>query len=66
MKLNLTYLLITISVVSLSLLVYSIPTVNAVDQLDRYWIVLDGDQQIPPVETDAVGFVGLKFQDDTY
>lgn len=65
MKLNLMYLLIIISVVSLSLLLYSIPTVNAVDQLDRYWIVLDGDQQIPPVETDAVGFVGLKFQDDT-
>jgi hypothetical protein len=65
MKLNLMYLLIIISVVSLSLLLYSIPTVDAVDQLDRYWIVLDGDQQIPPVETDAVGFVGLKFQDDT-
>ena len=65
MKLNLMYLLIIISVVSLSLLLYSIPTVNAVDQLDRYWIVLDGDQQIPLVETDAVGFVGLKFQDDT-
>jgi hypothetical protein len=65
MKLNLMYLLITISVVSLSLLVYSISTVNAVDQLDRYWVILDGDQQIPPVETDAVGFVGLKFQDDT-
>ena len=65
MKLNLMYLLIIISVVSLSLLLYSIPTVNAVDQLDRYWIVLDGDKQIPPVETDAVGFVGLKFQDDT-
>jgi hypothetical protein len=63
MKLNLTYL--SLSVVSLSLLVYFIPTVNAVDQLDRYWIVLDGDQQIPPVDTDAVGFVGLKFQDDT-
>jgi hypothetical protein len=65
MKLNLTCLSITISIVSLALLVYSISTVNAVDQLDRYWIVLDGDQQIPPIETDAVGFVGLKFQDDT-
>ena len=61
MKLILMHLL----VVSLAPLVYSIPTVSAVDQLDRYWIVLDGDQQIPPVETDAVGFVGLKFQDDT-
>jgi hypothetical protein len=60
-----TCLSITISIVSLALLVYSISTVNAVDQLDRYWIVLDGDQQIPPIETDAVGFVGLKFQDDT-
>ena len=65
MKLNLTFPLITISVGSLALLVYSISAVNAVDQLDRYWVVLDGDQQIPPVETDAVGFVGLKFQDDT-
>jgi hypothetical protein len=65
MKFNLTFPLITISVVWLALLVYSISTVNAVDQLDRYWVVLDGDQQIPPVETDAVGFVGLKFQDDT-
>ena len=65
MKLNLWCLSITISIVSLALLVYSISTVNAVDQLDRYWIVLDGDQQIPPNETDAVGFVGLKFQDDT-
>lgn len=65
MKVNLTFPLITISVVWLALLVYSISAVNAVDQLDRYWVVLDGDQQIPPVETDAVGFVGLKFQDDT-
>ena len=65
MKLNLRCLSITISIVSLALLAYSISTVNAVDQLDRYWIVLDGDQHIPPIETDAVGFVGLKFQDDT-
>ncbi len=43
MKLNLTYL--SMSVASLCLLVYFIPIVNAVDQLDRYWIVLDGDQK---------------------
>lgn len=62
---NLLHLLIIMSVVTLSQLVCSIPTVNAVDQLDRYWVVLDGDQQIPPVDTDAVGFASLKFQDDS-
>lgn len=39
--------------------------IYSVDQLDRYWIVLSGDQQTPPVDTNAIGFVGLKFQDDT-
>ena len=37
----------------------------AVDQLDRYWMVLSGDQHTPPINTNAIGFVGLKFQDDT-
>ncbi|MGI8834590.1 MAG: CHRD domain-containing protein, partial [Nitrososphaeraceae archaeon] len=27
-------------------------------------MVLTGDRQIPPVNTDARGYVGLKFQDD--
>ncbi|MDQ5868463.1 MAG: CHRD domain-containing protein [Thermoproteota archaeon] len=30
----------------------------------RYWTVLDGDQQIPTNNTNARGFVGLKFQED--
>jgi hypothetical protein len=36
----------------------------AVENLDRYWSVLTGDQQIPPVNTSAVGFIALKFTDD--
>jgi hypothetical protein len=38
--------------------------VLAVENLDRYWSVLTGDQQIPPVNTSAVGFIALKFTDD--
>ena len=34
------------------------------EDLDRYWSILTGDQQTPPVTTDALGYVGLKFQDD--
>jgi hypothetical protein len=45
-------------------LVISNPTVNAAENLDRYWSILTGDQQTPPVTTDAIGYVGLKFQDD--
>ena len=36
----------------------------APENLDRYWSILTGDQQTPPVTTDAIGYVGLKFQDD--
>ena len=36
----------------------------AAEDLDRYWSILTGDQQTPPVTTDAIGYVGLKFQDD--
>ena len=36
----------------------------AAENLDRYWSILTGDQQTPPVTTDAIGYVGLKFQDD--
>ncbi|MDQ5868842.1 MAG: CHRD domain-containing protein [Thermoproteota archaeon] len=49
---------------SLPLLIYSNLFVDAFDQLNRYWVVLNGDQQIPPVTTDARGYVGLKFSDD--
>ncbi len=38
--------------------------VNAAGQIDRYWSGLTGDRQIPPVNTDARGYVGLKFDDD--
>jgi hypothetical protein len=37
---------------------------NAVENLDRYWSVLTGNQQTPPVNTSAVGFIALKFTDD--
>ena len=36
----------------------------AAENLDRYWCILTGDQQTPPITTDAIGYVGLKFQDD--
>ena len=45
-------------------LTYSYPMVNAANQIDRYWSGLIGDRQIPPVNTDARGYVGLKFDDD--
>lgn len=48
---------------SVQLLGY-IPMTYAVENLDRFWSVLTGDQQTPPVTTDAIGYVGLKFQDD--
>ncbi len=48
----------------LAQLIYSYPMVNAANQIDRYWSGLTGDRQIPPVNTDARGYVGLKFQDD--
>jgi CHRD domain-containing protein len=50
--------------VSLVQLVFFYPTVFAAENLDRYWSVLTGHQQIPPVNTSAIGFVGLKFEND--
>ena len=44
-------------------LIHSNTTVNAV-QVDRYWSVLDGDQQILPTTTYAHGYIGLKFTED--
>ncbi len=61
---NLPRLLICASIVISSQLIYSNPMVNAANQIDRYWSGLTGDRQIPPVNTDARGYVGLKFQDD--
>src|SRR6476619_1090264 len=43
---------------------YSNSIVNAASQIDRYWSGLTGDRQIPPVKTDARGYLGLKFDDD--
>lgn len=57
-------LLIYVSIVSLPLLIYSNLFLDAFGQLNRYWVALNGDQQIPPVDTNALGFVGLKFSDD--
>jgi hypothetical protein len=51
-------------IVSLIQIVSSCPKVFAAENLDRYWSVLTGHQQIPPVNTSAVGFIGLKFEND--
>ena len=62
--LTLPILIVIASIVFLAQLSYSNPIVNSENQIDRYWTALTGNQQIPPVKTDALGFVGLKFQDD--
>ena len=61
---TLLFLLIVSSIILLSQSIYSNQIVYAAENLDRYWSVLTGDQQIPPANTDARGYVGLKFQDD--
>ena len=60
---NLHYLLIAWIVFSIQL-ISSNPMTYAAENLDRFWSILTGDQQTPPVTTDAIGYVGLKFQDD--
>jgi hypothetical protein len=61
---SLSYLLVIASIgLSIQLLNYN-PMTYAAEDLDRYWSILTGDQQTPPVTTDALGYVGLKFQDD--
>ena len=61
---SLPYLLFIASLgLSVQLLNYN-PITYAAENLDRYWSILTGDQQTPPVTTDAIGYVGLKFQDD--
>jgi len=66
MKMNnlLRSLIIIGLIASLIQIVSSYPTVFAAENLDRYWSVLTGHQQIPPVNTSAVGFIGLKFEND--
>ena len=49
--------------VVLAELIYSETSINAV-QVDRYWSVLDGNQQKPPTITHAHGYIGLKFTED--
>ena len=61
---RLSFYLIGVSLVFVIQLVISSPTVNAAENLDRFWSILTGDQQTPPVTTDAIGYFGLKFQDD--
>ena len=61
---NLPCLFIAVSVVSIVQLIYSVSIVYAAENLDRFWSILTGDQQLPPVTTYAIGYVGLKFQDD--
>jgi CHRD domain len=57
-------LLLVALIVPLSQVNNNVPIVNAAENLDRFWSILTGDQQTPPVTTDAIGYVGLKFQDD--
>jgi hypothetical protein len=61
---GLSYLLIIASPLLLVQTINSIPISHAAEDLDRYWSILTGDQQTPPVTTDAIGYLGLKFQDD--
>jgi hypothetical protein len=60
---NLICLLPVASIAFLSELIYANPVVFA-ENVYRYWTVLDGDQQIPTNNTNARGFVSLKFQED--
>ena len=43
---------------------FSINPMLYAEDLDRYWTVLLGEKSLPPSDTDAIGYVGLKFQDD--
>jgi hypothetical protein len=45
-------------------LIYSNKSVSA-ENVDRFWCVLDGNQQMPPNITSAHGFIGLKFTEDS-
>jgi hypothetical protein len=61
---SLPYLLIASSALLLVQIINFVPMTYAAENLDRFWSILTGDQQTPPVTTDAIGYVGLKFQDD--
>ena len=61
---SLPYVLIIASVVLSVHVLNSNPMTYAAENLDRYWSILTGDQEIPPVTTGAIGYVGLKFQEN--
>jgi hypothetical protein len=61
---SLPYLLIAASALLLVQIINFVPMTYAAENLDRFWSILTGDQQTPPVTTDAIGYFGLKFQDD--
>ena len=61
---GLIFPLIVGMVVSFSLFICTNTMVGAIVNHDRYWSVLTGDQMVPPVRTDAMGYVGLKYPDD--
>ena len=56
---SLPYALIMSFVVLSVHLLNSNPVTYAAENLDRFWSILTGDQQTPPVTTDAIGYVGL-------
>jgi hypothetical protein len=53
---------ILVSVLSFTLLASALSQ-NAYGQVNRYWVALNTDQNLPPIITDAKGFVGFKFSD---
>ena len=57
--LTLPSLIVIASIFFLAQLSYSNPIVNSENQIERYWTALTGNQQIPPVKTDALGFVEM-------
>ena len=62
---NLLGILIGVSIVFLYELVNSIPIVSA-ENVDRFWGVLTGHQEVPPNNTNATGYVGFKFADEPW
>ena len=57
-------LLFLASLMFLIQIIYFNPMTYAVVNQDRYWSVISGVQQIPPVNTSAIGYAGFKFPDD--
>ena len=56
----LLFLLMVICILILYGLIFFSNSANA-ELVNRFWCVLDGDQQVPPNNTHGHGFVGLKF-----